>query len=74
MSKQVQDRARSDTALRIILGRDGAQQLADIVVPRLLSPTIIRRRTASASAAAIASENFLHLGATRDRIKILSSQ
>jgi len=45
--------------LRIILGRDGAQQLADIVVPRLLSPTIIRRiRTASASAAAMASENF----------------
>jgi len=38
----LQKRAREDTALRVMLGSNVPQQVADRVVPRLLNPAVIR--------------------------------
>lgn len=43
LSAELQTRAIRDTALRLLLGNNGQQQVADVVVPRLLNPGVIRR-------------------------------
>lgn len=43
LSAQLQRRATSDAALRFLLGGEGQQQVAEVVVPRLLNAGVIRR-------------------------------
>lgn len=43
LSAELQRRANSDTALRFLLGGDGQQQVAEVVVPRLLNSGVISR-------------------------------
>lgn len=43
MVTQLKERANKDVALGVILGTDGARQMRDVVIPRLVHPDLIAR-------------------------------